>query len=60
MLITLQLFAQLFFELRRNELERHAPRKKKYLRGNNKPFMTIHYGKDAFKKHLFEKSNCCK
>ena len=31
---------QLFFELRRNELEHHAPRKKKYLLGNNKPFMT--------------------
>ena len=31
---------QLFFELCRNELEHHDPRKKKYLRGNNKPFMT--------------------
>ena len=40
MLITLKLFAQLFFELCRDELERHAPGKKKYLRGNNKPFMT--------------------
>ena len=31
---------QLFFELCRNELEHHAPRKKKYLRANNKLFMT--------------------
>ena len=32
---------QLFFELCRNELEHHAPRKRKVLfRGNNKPFMT--------------------
>ena len=31
---------QLFFELCRNELQHPAPRKKKYLRGNNKPFMT--------------------
>ena len=31
---------QLFFELCWNELQHHAPRKKKYLHGNNKPFMT--------------------
>ena len=31
---------KLFFELCRSELEHHAPRKKKYIRGNNKPFMT--------------------
>ena len=31
---------QLFFELCRNEPEHHAPRKKKYIRENNKPFMT--------------------
>ena len=31
---------QLFFELCRDELELHVPRKKKYFRGNNKPFMT--------------------
>ena len=31
---------QLFFELCRNELEHHATRKKKYLCGNNKLFMT--------------------
>ena len=30
---------QLFFELCRNELEHHAPRKKKYLRGNYKLFI---------------------
>ena len=31
---------QLFFELCQNELEHHAPRKKKYLCVNNKTFMT--------------------
>ena len=31
---------QLFFELCWNELEHLAPRKKKYMRRNNKPFMT--------------------
>ena len=31
---------QLFFELYQNELEHHAPRKRKYLRVNNKTFMT--------------------
>ena len=39
MLITLKI-RKLFFELCRNELEHHAPRKKKYICGNNKPFMT--------------------
>ena len=31
---------QLFFELCRNKLEHHAQRKKKYIRVNNKSFMT--------------------
>ena len=31
---------ELFFELCRNDLEHHAPRKKIEIRGNNKPFMT--------------------
>ena len=31
---------ELFFELCRNDLEDHAPRKKIEIRGNNKPFMT--------------------
>ena len=30
----------LFFNICQNELDYHAPRKKKYIRGNNKPFMT--------------------
>ena len=38
---------QLFFELCRNELEHHAPRRKKYLRGNNKPFMTKELSKST-------------
>ena len=42
---------QLFFELCRNELEHHAPRKKKYIRGNNKPFMT-----KAVSKSLIERT----
>ena len=42
---------QLFFELCRNELDHHAPRKKKYLRGNNKPFMT-----KALSKSIVEKT----
>ena len=33
-------YPQLFFELCRNKLDHHAPRKKKYIRGNNKVFMT--------------------
>ena len=43
---------QLFFELCRNELEHHAPRKKKYLRGNNKPFMT-----KALSKSIMERTH---
>ena len=42
----------LFFELCRNELEHHAPRKKKYLRGNNKPFMT-----KALSKSIMERTH---
>ena len=30
----------LFFEICQKVLNHHAPRKKKYIRGNNKPFMT--------------------
>ena len=33
-------YPQLFFELCRNKLDHHAPRKEKYIRGNNKVFMT--------------------
>ena len=29
-----------FFEISQNVLNKHAPRKKKYIRGNNKLFMT--------------------
>ena len=29
-----------FFEVCQNELNHHTPRKRKYIRGNNKPFMT--------------------
>ena len=34
-----------FFEICQNVLNNHAPRKKKYIRGNNKPFMTKAYSK---------------
>ena len=44
---------QLFFELCRYELEYHAPRKKKYLRGNNKPFVTKALSKSVMERtHL--------
>ena len=41
---------QLFFEFCRNELEHHAPRKKKYIFGNNKPFMTKALSKSIMKR----------
>ena len=34
-----------FFEISQNLPNKHAPRKKKYIRGNNKPFMTKAYSK---------------
>ena len=34
-----------FFEISQNVLNKHAPRKKKYIRGNNKPYMTKAYSK---------------
>ena len=44
---------QLFFELCRYELEHHAPRKKNYLRGNNKPFVTKALSKSVMERtHL--------
>ena len=43
---------QLFFELCRNELKHHAPKAKKYLRGNNKPFMT-----KVLSKSIMERTN---
>ena len=41
---------KLFFELCRSELEHHAPRKKKYIRGNNKPFMTKELSKSIMER----------
>ena len=56
---------QLFFELCQNEIEHHAPRKKKYLCGNNKPFMTKALSKSIMERtHLrnnsLKNSSCCK
>ena len=34
-----------FFEISQNVLNKHALRKKKYIRGNNKPFITKAYSK---------------
>ena len=41
---------KLFFELCRSELEHHAPRTKKYVRGNNKPFMTKELSKSIMER----------
>ena len=52
-----------FFEISQNVLNKHAPRKKKYSRGNNKPFMTkaysfeSHYAKNMFQKQILKKSH---
>ena len=41
-----------FFEVCQNELDHHAPRKRKYIRGNNKPFMT-----KALSKSIMERTH---
>ena len=41
---------QLFFELCQNELDHHASRKKKYLRGYNKTFMTKVWSKSIMER----------
>ena len=41
-----------FFEVCQNELNHHAPRKRKYIRGNNKPFMT-----KALSKSIMERTH---
>ena len=43
---------QWLFELCRNKLEHHAPRKQKYLRGKNKPFMTKALSKSIMERTL--------
>ena len=42
-----------FFEISHNVLNKHAPRKKKYMRGNNKPFMTKAYSKTFMQRTRF-------
>ena len=42
-----------FFEISRNFLNKHAPRKKKYIRGYSKPFMTTVYSKAIMQRTRF-------
>ena len=42
-----------FFEICENVLNKHALRRKKYIRGNNKPFMTKAYSKDIMQRTPF-------
>ena len=42
-----------FFEIGQNVLNNRAPRKKKYIRGNNKPFMTKVYSKAIMQRTRF-------
>ena len=42
-----------FFEISQNVLNKHVPRKKKYIRGNNKPSMTKAYSKAIMQKTRF-------
>ena len=45
-----------FFEVYQNELNDHDPRKRKYIRGNNKPFMTKALSKSIMERmHLRNK-----
>ena len=41
------------FEISQNVLYKHVPRKKKYIRGNNKPFLTKAYLKAIMQKTRF-------
>ena len=42
-----------FFEISQNILNKLAPRKKKYIRGNNKPSMTKAYSKAMMQRTRF-------
>ena len=42
-----------FFEINQNVLNKHAPRNKKYIRGNNKPYMTTVYSKAIMQRPSF-------
>ena len=42
-----------FFEISQNVLNKLAPRKKKYIRGNNKPSMTKAYSKPMMQRTRF-------
>ena len=42
-----------FFEISQNVLNKHVPRKKKYIRGNNKPSMTKAYSKAIMQRTRF-------
>ena len=43
-----------FLEICHTVLNTHAPKKKKYIRGNNKPFMTKTFSKLSCKEHVLE------
>ena len=45
----------LFFNIHQNELNHRAPREKKYIRGNNKPFMTKTLSKFIMERKRFRK-----
>ena len=47
----------LFFNICQNELNHHAPRKKKYICGNNKPFMTKTLFKSIMERSHFRFEN---
>ena len=39
-----------FFNMRRSKLDQHAPRKRKYPRGNHMPFMNETFSKEIMKR----------
>ena len=45
-----------FFEICHTVLNTHAPKKKKYIRGNNKPFMTKTFSKAIMQRTRFRNS----
>ena len=46
-----------FFKNSQNVLNKHAPNEKKYIRGDNKPFMTKAYSKAICKEHASGKNS---
>ena len=46
-----------FFEIIQSVLNKHAPRKKNYIHGNNKLFMNKPYSKAIMQKHISERNS---